>query len=48
MTGAISKIQRNHYDENKREYKEIIDRLGRIETSTLENEAEIYNLKKAK
>lgn len=44
----LAEIQQNNYEENKREHKEIIDRLKKIETATLENEAEIYNIKKAK
>lgn len=44
----LAEIQQNHYEENKREHKEIIDKLKRIEIATLENEAEIYNIKKVK
>lgn len=44
----LAEIQQSHYEENKREHKEIIDKLKRIETATLENETEIYNIKKVK
>jgi TolA-binding protein len=44
----MAEIQQNHYDENVRSHGEIIKRIEKIEVATLENEAEIYNLKKAK
>ncbi|HYE83252.1 MAG TPA: hypothetical protein VEG39_13945 [Clostridia bacterium] len=44
----MAEIQQSHYDENKRSHAEIIRRIERIEVSTLENEAEIHKLKKAK
>lgn len=45
---TMSEIQQSHYQENKREHKEILSKLDRLETATLENEAQIYNLKKVK
>lgn len=44
----MAEIQQSHYEENLRSHGEIIRRMEKIEVATLENEAEIYNLKKAK
>lgn len=44
----LAEVQQNHYEENKREHKEMLHKLERIEIATLENEAELYNIKKAK
>ena len=44
----IAEIQQSHHDENKRSHNEMIRRIERIGVATMENEAEIHNLKKAK
>lgn len=42
----MAEIQLSHYEENKRSHGEIIRRLERVETAVMENEAEIYKLKR--
>lgn len=44
----IAEVQVNHFEGQDRVNKQVLNKLDRLETATLENEAEIYNLKKAK
>ena len=45
---SMAEVQQGHYVENKREHKEMLIRLDRVEAAILENQADIYNLKKVK
>ena len=45
---TMAEVQENHFEGQNRINEQILSKLDRLETATLENEAQIYNLKKVK
>lgn len=45
---TMAEVQESHFEGQNRINEQILSKLDRLETATLENEAQIYNLKKVK